>query len=56
MLDHLGHTMNVHKVHYRQMGPSIERLTIAKMLLVHDNGLMEKYNGQKMVDIPLEGR
>ena len=56
MLDHLGHTMQVHKIHYRQLGPSIERLHIAKMLMVHDSGLMWKYNGKKLEDIPLNGR
>ena len=30
------------------VGPSIERLHIAKLLMVHVSGLMWKYNGKKL--------
>lgn len=56
VLDHLGHTLNIHKVHYRALSPAIERLTIAKMLLVSDKGLMSKYQGKTIEDIPLAGK
>lgn len=55
VVDHLGHTMNVHQVHYRQTSDVLERVDIAKILLIQDMGLVAKYKGQKIQDIQIEG-
>ena len=56
ILDHLGHTANVHREHYRAMSDVIERVEVAKLLLIQDLGLVGKYNGQRLQDITLEGK
>ncbi|XP_060563321.1 uncharacterized protein LOC132722776 isoform X3 [Ruditapes philippinarum] len=53
VIDHLGHTMNVHRVHYRQTSDVIERVDVAKILLIQDMGLVSKYRGKKLEDIQL---
>lgn len=55
MVDHLGHTMNVHQIHYRQTSDVLERVDIAKILLIQDMGLVAKYKGQRIQDIQIEG-
>lgn len=55
VIDHLGHTMNVHRVHYRQTSDVIERVDVAKILLIQDMGLVSKYRGKKLEDIQLNG-
>ena len=48
---HLDHTKNVHELHYQQMVPYIEKVKIAKLLLVQDLGLQDKYVNKKLDDI-----
>lgn len=55
VLDHMGHTMNVHKVHYRQTSDVLERVDVAKVLLIQDLGLVGKYQGKRIQDIQIEG-
>ena len=55
VLDHLGHTTNVHKAHYRAMSDVIERAEVAKLLLIQYKGLVGKYHGKRLQDIPIEG-
>ena len=52
--DHLGHTLDVHRIHYRSTSEVIERLHIA-ILLCQENPHIVKYQGKKLVEIPLEG-
>ena len=56
MVDHLGHTMDVHRVHYRQTSDLLERVDVAKILLIQDMGLVSKYRGKRIEDIQLEGK
>ncbi|OWF39286.1 hypothetical protein KP79_PYT22706 [Mizuhopecten yessoensis] len=56
VIDHLGHTMNVHQTHYRQTSDMLERVEVAKILLVQDLNLVSKYGGKKLADIQLDGR
>ena len=47
--------MDVHRVHYRQTSDMIERVDVAKILLILDLGLVSKYRGRKLDDIQLNG-
>ena len=53
--DHLGHTLNVHQLHYRAMSGILERVQIAKILLIQDKNLVNKYHGKGLQEIQLEG-
>ena len=52
---HMGHTMDVHKLHYRARSDVLERIEIAKILLIQDLGVVDKYIGKKLEDIQFEG-
>ncbi|XP_014669800.1 PREDICTED: uncharacterized protein LOC106810847 [Priapulus caudatus] len=52
--DHLGHSMDVHRAHYRATSDIIERVHVAKILVIQDMGLVGKYHGRALRDIPLE--
>lgn len=52
--DHLGHSLNVHKIHYRSTSDVIERLNISKILLCQDNKLLSNFQGKSLKDIPIE--
>ena len=54
--DHLGHTVDVHRAHYRSRSDVLERVEVAKILLMQENGLTNLYVGKKLEDIQLEGK
>lgn len=54
-MDHLGHTMDVHRVHYRQTSDIIERVDIAKLLMIQDMGLVGRFKGKKLEEIQFDG-
>lgn len=53
---HLGHIKSVHKAHYQQMSDFIERVHIAKLLLVQDMNLTKQFKGKKLEDIDVSGK
>lgn len=53
--DHMGHNVNVHKSHYRSRSDVLERLEIAKILMIMDHGVVNKYVGKNLKDIQFEG-
>ena len=55
IINHLGHTMDVHMTHYRQTSDILERVDVAKMLLIQDTNQVGKFVGRKIDDINLEG-
>lgn len=55
LTNHLGHTLDIHKIHYRQTSGIIERVDISKLMLLTEYGLTGKYAGKKLADITLEG-
>uniref|UniRef100_A0A8W8MKN2 Uncharacterized protein n=1 Tax=Magallana gigas TaxID=29159 RepID=A0A8W8MKN2_MAGGI len=55
LTNHLGHTLDIHKIHYRQTSGIIERVDISKLMLLTEYGLTGKYAGKKLTDITLEG-
>lgn len=54
LTNHLGHTLDIHKIHYRQTSGIIERVDISKLMLLTEYGLTGKYAGKKLTDITLE--
>lgn len=52
---HLGHTRKVHEQHYRSTSGLIERLDIAKLMLLQEGNLQGKFQGKPLNDITFEG-
>lgn len=46
--DHLGHTKAVHLNHYRQLSGYLERVQIAKLMIVHDMNLTGELKGKPL--------
>jgi hypothetical protein len=55
LTNHLGHSLDVHKIHYRQTSGLIERVDISKLMLLTEYGLAGKYAGRRLEEITLEG-
>ena len=55
MCKHLAHTAEVHENYYTQMSSSIERVEIAKVMLLQDRNLIGKYRNKNLADIDLQG-
>lgn len=53
VIDHLGHTMKIHLNYYRQTSDILERVEIAKLLLIQDMGLVSQYRGKQLKDIQI---
>lgn len=45
VIEYLGHTMKIHLSYYRQTSDILERVEIAKLLLIQDMGLVSQYRG-----------
>lgn len=55
VVNHLGHSVDVHKEYYRATSDEIERTKIAKLLMMQDSGLSGKFANQSLDDITFEG-
>ena len=53
-INHFGHTLDVHSIHYRLTSADIERTQIAKMLLLQDHQQVSKYANCRLSDIDLK--
>lgn len=53
LLTHMGHNWDVHKTHYRQVSDVIERLDIAKFLLIQDGGIVAENKRKRLHQIQL---
>lgn len=54
--NHLGHTLDVHKIHYRMTSDAIERTQIAKILLLQDTAQVDRFFNKRLEDIQLTGK
>ena len=52
---HFGHTLDVHNISYRTTSDIIERVHIAKLLLLQDHNDMAKFVNKNLRDITFEG-
>lgn len=53
--NHLGHTQKIHDQYYRQTSGLIERIDIAKLMLIQEHNLVSTYANKKLEEIQLEG-
>ena len=52
----MGHTLRVHETHYRSTSGLVERLDIAKLMLMQEGNLVGKFAGKSLNDITFEGK
>lgn len=50
----MGHTMEVHELHYRSTSGLIERLEIAKLMVMQECNVVGKFHGKSLKDITFE--
>ncbi|XP_062612913.1 uncharacterized protein LOC134274668 [Saccostrea cucullata] len=54
LCNHLGHTEKVHEAYYRCTSSSIERIEIAKLMIIQERNLVGKCSGKKLSEIQFE--
>lgn len=54
--NHLGHSLDVHKLHYRMTSGNLERMQVAKLLLLQDTAQVNRFANKTLNDIDLTGR
>jgi len=55
VLQHFGHSLDVHCINYRQTSDVIERVQIAKILLLQDHDNIGAFANKRLEDICCEG-
>ena len=55
VINHLGHTLDVHKIHYRMTSDAIEKIHIAKILLLQDHHQVSRFINRSLSEIQLDG-
>lgn len=53
---HLGHDIRVHREFYRLHESAVELTKVSRLLMVVDEGKVNKFSGKKLADINLEGK
>ncbi len=53
VLNHMGHTWDVHRDYYRQYDKVAERLDIAKLLIIQDQNKIHEYKKKGLAEIDL---
>ena len=56
MIKHLGHTLDVHNVHYRCMESVIEKAKVPRLLLLSIEGKLGQWAGHSLQDILSESK
>jgi hypothetical protein len=51
--DHLGHTKKVHLQHYHQLSGVVE---VAKLMMIQDMNLSDKFKEKSLSEIQIEGK
>ncbi|XP_033740934.1 uncharacterized protein LOC117327839, partial [Pecten maximus] len=54
LCSHLGHTSEIHKLHYRSTSGFIERVNIGKLMVLQDLNIAGHFKGQRLQDIDIE--
>ena len=55
LVNHLGHTEKVHLQNYRATSGLIERIDIAKLMLIQEKNVVGKFAGLKLSEINFDG-
>ncbi|KAJ8049220.1 hypothetical protein HOLleu_01860 [Holothuria leucospilota] len=56
LADRLGHSVRVHKEHYRLPNTILEKAKIAKLLLAIDSGMASSFAGKTLEEITFDGK
>jgi len=55
LAEHLGHSMAVHKSHYRLQEPVVELAKLSKLLIALEAGKASQFIGKKLSEISVSG-
>ena len=55
-MNHMGHSLDVHKIHNRNTADAIERVEIAKMLPLQDTAAVGDFANKTLADIQIGGK
>lgn len=55
LCNHMGHDMDIHREHYRQLSGLLERVYMTKLFLIQDNDMVAKYAGKNLQEIDVKG-
>ena len=56
LAEHLGHTLEVHKSHYRLQEPVVEMAKLSKLLIAIDDGKASQFVGKTLSEIDVRGK
>ena len=54
--NHLGHTLDVHMQHFRATSQMIEKVEVAKLILIQHKNLVSRFAEKYLGEIQLEGK
>ena len=54
VIDHMGHTWDVHRDFYRQYSSIIERLDVAKLLMIQDTNRVSEFRRKGISEIDVQ--
>ena len=52
---HMGHTVSIHKLHYKAMSGYIERINIGKLMMMQDLNVAGTFVGRDLNEVNVEG-
>lgn len=55
LCNHMGHTVDIHKNHYRNTSGFVERVNIGKLMLLQDFNAIGSFAGRELKDVTVEG-
>jgi hypothetical protein len=53
--NHLGHSVDIHKIHYRQTSGVIERVDMSKLMLLQEYNMSANFAGKSLAEIQFPG-
>ena len=53
--NHMGHSIDVHKIYYRATSDQIKRIQVATICLLQDSNRVHEFANKKLEDIQLHG-
>ena len=53
--DHMGHNLDIHTNIYKMQSSVIEKSKVARVLIALENGMVNRWKGQRLDDINIAG-
>lgn len=53
--DHMGHNLDIHTNIYKMQSSILEKSKVARVLLAVENGMLNKWKGQTLDQISIDG-